>query len=294
LRELKQIRVSANGINFVALEMGDGPLVLCLHGFPDNAYSYRHQMPALADAGYRVVAPFMRGYAPTSPAPDGNYQVAALAYDILGLIDALGGAPAVVIGHDWGAVAAYPAAATAGTEKISKLVALAIPYGPKFLEGVMSSYDQLKRSWYIHFFQGFLADAVVPLDRCAFVRRLWQDWSPGWKFPEETMDSVRDTLSSPGVVEAALAHYRALLDPTHHDPALAEVQGGEHRVPIEVPSMYLHGVDDGCMGIEMAEGMGAMFPRGLRFERIVDAGHFLHQEKPELVNRKILEFLGDD
>src|SRR5271169_1107259 len=104
--------VRASGIDFHLLEMGTGPLVLCLHGFPDTAHSFRYQMPMLADAGYHVVAPFMRGYAPTGAAQDGRYDIGALGEDALALIDALGASDAIIFGHDWGATAAYEAAVT--------------------------------------------------------------------------------------------------------------------------------------------------------------------------------------
>src|SRR5436305_3354541 len=98
--QFKRGVVRANNIEFHTLEIGDGPLVLCLHGFPDTAWSFRHQMPALADAGFRAVAPFMRGYAPTSVPPDGRYDVAALAEDALNPIPALGEKQAALFGHD--------------------------------------------------------------------------------------------------------------------------------------------------------------------------------------------------
>lgn len=288
----KEVRARINGIDFVALEMGEGPLALCLHGFPDNAHTFRHQMPALAEAGYRAVSPFMRGYAPTSVAADGNYQLGALAHDIFGLIDEFGDGSAVVIGHDWGVLSAYCAAAASGTEKISKLVAMSIPYGPKFLESYSIDYDQLKRSWYIHFFQGPLADLVVPLDRCMFAKRLWEDWSPGWEIPEESIESVRDTLSAPGGVEAALGYYRALMDDSRFDPAFAAAQEAMHVTPIQVPTLYLHGDKDGCMGSEFSRGMAESFPGGFHRETLSGVGHFMHQEAPELINGKILDFLG--
>ena len=106
MAEALQTTVQANGLTFHCLEMGEGPLALCLHGFPDHARSFRHQLPALADAGYRAVAPYLRGYAPTDVPPNGPYQAAALAQDTVALIDALGGQCEVLIGHDWGAVAA--------------------------------------------------------------------------------------------------------------------------------------------------------------------------------------------
>src|SRR5580704_17575231 len=113
--------VRASNLNFTVLEMGDGPLVLCLHGFPDTAHSFRHQMPALADAGFHVVAPFMRGYAPSGPAPNERYDVGALGEDAINLIDALGASDAIIFGHDWGAVASYEAAASA-PKRVRKLI----------------------------------------------------------------------------------------------------------------------------------------------------------------------------
>src|SRR5258708_5383113 len=148
--EVKTRVVRASGIDFHLLEMGSGPLVLCLHGFPDTAHSFRHQMPALSDAGYHVVAPFMRGYAPTGPAPDGRYDLGALAEDAINLIDALGEKEAIVFGHDWGAVASYQAAASA-PNRVRKLITAAVPYGTNFFQALATNYAQQKRSWYMYF-----------------------------------------------------------------------------------------------------------------------------------------------
>src|SRR3954469_25253216 len=106
--DLHEGRVRANGLDFAYLEAGEGPLALCLHGFPDSAWTWRHLLPELADAGFRAVAPFMRGYAPTAVPADGRYQTAALGLDACALHEALGGdADAVIVGHDWGAMATY-------------------------------------------------------------------------------------------------------------------------------------------------------------------------------------------
>lgn len=289
--DVKEIRVAANGIDFVAYEQGEGQLALCLHGFPDHARSFRHQMAPLAEAGYRVVVPFMRGYAPTSPAPDGNYQTASLARDAAALIDALGSEKAVVFGHDWGGIAAYGAALIA-PDKIEKLVAAAVPYGPSFITQFLGSYAQLKRSWYMYFFQTPTADGTVANDDFAFIRNLWLDWSPGWEFPEEEMDALRVTFAKPGVLEAALAYYRFMFNPALQDPALADEQNMQQFAPITVPTLYLHGLKDGCIGPELASGMEAVFPAGLKTVMIDGAGHFLHQDRPDLVNRAVLEFLA--
>ena len=230
MRNAREIEVRANGLRFAAYEQGDAkaPLVLCLHGFPDHARSFRHQFEPLVAAGYRVVAPYMRGYAPTERPADANYQTAALGRDVVGLIDALGAERAVVFGHDWGAIAAYSAALLA-PQRLSKLVVATVPYGIAFITRFLSDYEQLKRSWYIYFFQSPIADGTVAADRCEFVRKIWRDWSPTWKLPEDELDAVRDTIAKPGGVEAAIGYYRSMLSGTGVDPALADEQAQAQR-----------------------------------------------------------------
>ncbi|HMU89068.1 MAG TPA: alpha/beta hydrolase [Pseudomonadales bacterium] len=289
MQPFKQGKVTANGLEFTFLEQGEGPLVLCMHGFPDTARSFRHQLPALAQAGYRAVAPFMRGYAPTAAAANGNYQTAALGQDVLALIEALGAQQAVVIGHDWGSTAAS-AAALFAPEKVSKLITLALPYGGMGT-ALLNNWAQQKRSWYIFFFQTALADLAVPLEDFAFIERLWRDWSPGWDFPAEEMRALKQTLAQPGVLAAALGYYRCTMNPERHDPLLAPLQARIGREPIQVPTLNIHGALDGCIGAEFSQNIDALFPAGLTNRVIADGGHFLHQEQPEQVNRLILDFL---
>ena len=291
MSDFKTGTVTANGLHFATLEAGDGPLALCLHGFPDHARSFRHQLPALAAAGYRAVAPYMRGYAPTEIPGDGRYQTAVLAQDAADMIGALGYSSAVVLGHDWGAVAAYGTAILA-PERVSKLVTAAVPHGPGVLDAFITSYDQQRRSWYMFFFQMPFADAAVPHDDFRFLERLWQDWSPGWRYPAEEMEALKATFRGPGVLQAALGYYRCTLNPALQDPALLDTQMRISMAPVEVPTLYFHGARDGCIGAELLQGMEALFPRGLRTEVIADAGHFLHQERPDAVNRILLDFLA--
>ena len=288
---MKTGKVQARGMTFHTLEEGEGPLVLCLHGFPDHARSFRHQLPALAAAGYRAVAPAMRGYAPTGPAPDGYYQTAALAEDAVALIAALGYENAIVIGHDGGALAAY-GAALAAPARVRQLVTAAVPYGAQVAAALMTSYEQQRRSWYMFFFQTPFADVALAHDDYAFLERLWRDWSPGWRFPADEMEALKATFRQPGVASAALGYYRAMFDPSRQDPALAPLQSRMMSDPIPVPGLVLHGADDGCMGAELVAGMEAYFPRGLRIEIVPGTGHFLHQEDPARVNASILDFLA--
>jgi pimeloyl-ACP methyl ester carboxylesterase len=291
MQAFKTGTVQANGIRFSFLEMGEGPLVLCLHGFPDHARSFRHQLPALAAAGYRAVAPYLRGYAPTEVLPNGPYQAAALVRDTVALIDALGPGPAIVFGHDWGAVAAHGAAMIAA-EKVKKLVTAAVPHGPAIFNAFVTSPEQQRRSWYMFFFQMPFAEDAVAYNNFAFLERTWQDWSPGWSYPQEEMDSLKETFGKPGVLQAALGYYRHTLNPAHHVSALESIQNRLFADPIQVPTLYFHGEKDGCIGVELSEGMEGLFPQGLQKAVIPGAGHFVHQEKPDQVNRILLEFLG--
>lgn len=290
MKEFRTGQVRANGLRFAFLEEGDGPLLLCLHGFPDHARSFRYQLPAFAEAGYRAVAPFLRGYAPTEIPADGRYQTAVLAQDTIELIAALGYSSAVVFGHDWGALAAYGAAVLA-PERVEKLVTAAVPHGPAFLQAFMTSYDQLRRSWYMFFFQHPFADVAVPQAEFAFIERLWRDWSPGWQCKPEEMELLKQTFRAPGVLQAALGYYRCALDPGQQAPELSEVQQRLGTAPIEVPSLVLYGARDGCVGVELLEGMEVLFPNGLRKVVIEGAGHFVHQERPDDVNAAVVGFL---
>ena len=272
--DLQQGTVDANGVHFSLLSTGpaDGPLALCLHGFPDTAWTWRFLLPRLAAAGFRAVAPFLRGYAPSAIPEDGRYDSAALADDVNALHEALGrGRPGVVIGHDWGAIATYPALAAA-PERWRAAVTMAVP-PPAALAGGFLTYDQIKRSFYVYFFQLPFAEAIVGADDLAFVARLWEDWSPGYDASFD-VERVREALGSPANLGAALGYYRAMFSPVGGP-------GGGTASP--VPLLYLHGRDDGCIGLSMAEAAGG--------EVIEGAGHFLHLEKPDEVGERVLAFL---
>jgi pimeloyl-ACP methyl ester carboxylesterase len=282
-------RIVAGELEFGYLEAGTGPLALCLHGFPDSAWTWRHLLPALADAGFHAVAPFLRGYAPTEVPADGRYQTAALALDAIHLHDALGGGDdAVIIGHDWGAMATY-IAANAEPERWRRVVAMAVPPAGAVAGGFLT-YAQLKRSWYMFFFQHGLADVVVGMGDLAFIDGLWADWSPGYDASAD-LPHVKDALRDPANLAAALGYYRATLGGVGTDPALDDIQNKGNEVT-QQPTLYLHGRTDGCMGIEVAE-MGAAFltSPGSRMEVVDDAGHFLQLERPDVVNRLIVDFV---
>ncbi len=293
-RSPEPTRISANGIDIAYLEAGpsDGPLALCLHGFPDHAPTWAPLMADLAAAGYHAVAPWMRGYAPTGLAPDGNYEVASLALDAIALADALArDGDAVLIGHDWGAIASYTAAAHR-PDRFRRLVTLAVPHSGA-LGGVLFSPRQLQRSFYIFVFQTPIAELVVPNDDFAFIDYLWSYWSPGYTPDPAFMRALKDTLGSPGSTEAAIGYYRAMLGTTAPNPDLAPIAAAG-SAPMPIPTLYLHGEDDGCMGVELCDRdtLGQLFPEGSEVDTVAAAGHFLHLEQPAVVNRRILDFLA--
>ena len=200
MAEFAKGTIRANGINFSYLEIGEGPLALCFHGFPDHAYSFRHLLPDLAGAGFRAVAPFMRGYAPTEAPNDGRYQAVLMCQDVLSLIDAFGADQAYLIGNDWGS-GAVTGAAVLGPDKVSKLVIIA---SGRVDQDLQMRYQYLKGTWHSYFFQLPFAEQAVAYNDFAFVEEWWRDASPEWDIPASDLESIRETFRKPGVVEAAL------------------------------------------------------------------------------------------
>jgi len=280
--------VSTRGVDFSYLECGNGPLALCLHGFPDSAHTWRYLLPELAAAGFRAVAPFTRGYAPTSIPADGYYQTGALSADANALHEALGAnSDAVIIGHDWGAMTVF-GAAVHEPQRWRSVVGMAVPPGPTVGVAFMNNLAQVKRSWYMFFFQHALSDIVVTANDSAFIDMLWEDWSPGF---DGTADiaHVKDCLRDPANLSAALGYYRATLGDAKHDPALEDIQNATSQVPTQ-PTLYLHGVNDGCMGAEVAESTRLFCPT-VTTHLVEDAGHFLQLEQPVVVNKLIIDWV---
>ena len=256
---LRHGRVHANGIEFGFLEAGSGPLALCLHGFPDSAYTWRHLLPELAGAGFRAVAPFMRGYAPTALAADGCYQLGALVADAVALHEALNGDErAVLIGHDWGAETAYGAAAVA-PERWRRLVTIAI--APAALdERIFGDYQQLKRFFYLFLMKAPRAESVIAADDMAFLDRLWQDWSPGYDAAEDLLNA-KQCLRDPSNLAAAIAYYRAE-EPGLHAVEATDPYAAEHAALLRCPPA------------------DPLSPRGSR--RLVDVELFRRRASPRL------------
>ena len=221
---MEQRTITANGLEFAYLTDGpdDGPLALCLHGFPDTAHTWRYLLPELAAAGFRAVAPFLRGYAPTAGAgrralPDRGAGA--------GRQRAARGArrrrDAVIVGHDWGALATYGAVAHQ-PDRWRRAVTAAVP--PTASIGMsLFTYAQLQRSWYMFFFLSPLAEVALPLDDYSFIDHLWRDWSPGYDGAWDVA-RVKESIGDPERIVAAIGYYRALYDPSLQVPELADEQ----------------------------------------------------------------------
>ena len=293
MESFKSGTVQANDLRFHYLEQGEGPLALCMHGFPDSPFSFRYLLPALADAGYRAVAPFIRGYAPTEVPANGDYHIKTLAADINALHGALGGrGDAVLIAYDWNATAAY-GALPAAPERWRRAVIGNVPPFPLFGE-IAFSYAQIKRSFYFWFFQMAVSEAVVAANDLAFIDGLWNDWSPGYD-PSYDLEKVKECLREPANLHAALGYYRTMLAPDRFGlPETTAELMAILGAPVPQPVLYIHGTTDGCIAVDepTMQRIPAFLGPGSELARIEGAGHFFIVEKPALINDLIVRFLA--
>jgi len=273
--------LDASGIRFHLAEQGDGPLVLLLHGFPECWYSWRHQLPALAGAGFHAVAPDLRGYNLTDKPPSG-YDVDTLVADAERLIRALGADAAHVVGHDWGGIIAWLLAARR-PEVVRSLAIMNAPHPTAFARYARSSPAQLIRSSYMFFFQlPWLPEwALTRAGASTIVSGLRRAAVRHDAFTDADLDIFREAWLRPGVARAAINYYRQLfrngLGRLPHDPVI-------------VPTLVLWGEGDPVLPPAMNDHLGD-WVRDLTYRPIPDCGHWTQQEQPELVNEQLLSWL---
>ncbi len=279
---LRALRIQ--GVRITCYLHGQGPKQLVLlHGFPDDAASWLPLMESLPPDEYTVIAPYLRGYGPSGRAPDRCYSLRALGRDVIGLLDALSIPQAIVVGHDWGALAAY-AAAQLDPTRLQHLVALSVPPPSVFLRNLRRDPVQLKRSLYMLGLQlPALGPAALRHDRFALIEHLWRAWSPGWDFPPERLAKVKTTFGYRHTPHAALRYYRALLlDAALDTPEWRRSLQLAMR-PITCPTLVITGQDDRCIGPAMFERLERALHGPWRLERLPGCGHFPQHEAPDTV-----------
>jgi len=268
-----------NGVRLHWVEQGAGPLVVLLHGFPEFWYSWRRQIPALAEAGFRPVAPDMRGYN-LSEKPKRGYDLRTLTDDILALIRHLREERATVIGHDWGGLIAW-AAAIRHPDAVEKLVVMNAPHPGRFLEEIRRP-RQFLRSMYALFFRiPALPELVLGARRAALSGRMLRRTAvEKAAFSDEDIERYREAISRPGALTAALSYYRSA--------RLADLPA-HYRV--SCPTLLLWGDHDLALGRPLASGLERWVPN-LAVHHF-DCGHWVNQERSAEINRYLLEFLRD-
>lgn len=292
---MKHGRVTANGIDFSYVEEGEGPLALLLHGFPESgAATWRHLIPALAAAGYRAVAPSMRGFAPTALPADGRMLIADLVADANALHEELGGdGDAVIIGHDWGGGTTW-AAAVAAPERWSKVVVSDVP-PLKFFGEYAGTYEGIEALNHFWFFQMDMADQILAADDMAYMFQLMQNkWTgPGYDATEDFL-AARRALGDPERLRAALDLYRQNFGTKIMGTPEWQAEQDALWGPLpQQPTLYLHGTEDKSVVLDQAglDAIGSLLSEGSRTAFIEGAGHLVPAEKPADYNARVLEFL---
>ena len=269
--------IEANGLTFGYHSLGEGPLVLLLHGFPDTAKAWDHVLAPVGAAGFQAVAPYLRGYSPTSiPVDDATTD--DLARDVVALIDAFGAEKAILVGHDWGAAAAYAATALA-PERVSRLVAVALPHPAGFKPG-------LTELWKIRHFALFKRKSAARKfieNDFEGLRDIYRRWSPNWDLGAADLADIKRCLSIPESRNAIFGYYRAL------DAKPSELM----RRRITVPTVAVAGASDGAVSTDWFTAAAGRFESAYRVEEL-PGGHFPHREHPAEFTDLLLDILERD
>jgi pimeloyl-ACP methyl ester carboxylesterase len=278
--------VETNGFRFAVDEAGEGErLALCLHGFPESRFSWRYQLPLLARLGYRAWAPDLRGYGETEPKPQAvsAYLIDRLMDDVAALIDASGAKSVTLIGHDWGAGLAWTFAANR-VRPLERLVIMNVPH-PAVMNAVLRrSFAQLRKSWYMFFFQlPGLPERMMTGNDARAVRRAFHDMAVDkTNFTPEALDRYAADAQRPGAMTGMINWYRAAF-------RLRGKLAGPWDV-IETPTLIVWGEEDAALGLELLDGTDAHV-RDLTVRRLPNVSHWVQQEAPDEVNAILEDWL---
>ncbi len=271
-----------------------GTPVMLLHGWPDDARSWDRMLPMLHAAGLRTIVPFLRGFGPTrfrDASAMRSGQPTALGRDVLQLADALGLGRFAVVGHDWGARAAYVAAWLA-PERVERCAALSIGWGATDPDQPLSM-TQAQNYWYHWLMALPRGEAMLRHDRRAFTRHIWTIWNPGWTVPDSEFMASAASFANPDWVDVVLHYYRSRWGLAPTDPSCTEMEARLAADPtIRVPTLVLHGGSDPCVAPEMSEGKKRFFAAPYRRVLLPGVGHFPQREAPMAVLAELLPFLA--
>ncbi len=285
--DFAEITIETNRLAFPALAAGDGPVVVCWHGFPDHPATFGPLAERLVAAGRRVVAPFLRGHHPATADAMRYADGLTLAADAAAVAAALSADGVDMIGHDIGAgmvarvLAAWP-------HRVRRVVTMAVP-PPATLGAAFDDPEQLKRFFYIWLFQvPEVPEAVLARDR-SLIDYLWATWSPGLTDLGAHRARVHELYGDARLAANALRIYRGNFDAALHDPELAPLAGVTEAVA-SLPMLVLAGVNDGCIPPALFTDAQSGLAAGSRVEILPEAGHFMHLEQPDEVARLALEW----
>jgi pimeloyl-ACP methyl ester carboxylesterase len=278
--------VHANGLDFHVAVAGSGEkLALCLHGFPESCFSWRHQMPLLAQLGYLVWAPDLRGYGGSSrPFGVAAYSLHNLTADVAALIEASGATQTVLIGHDWGALIAWDYAMF-GRVPIAQLIIMNVPH-PALAEKGLRTLRQLAKSWYIFFFQlPVIPEWSLARNDYAAIAQAFRGMAVDKsRFPREVLRVYQDSAAQPGALTAMVNYYRALLRGVRANRRRGTPQ-------IKVPTLMLWGEADAALGKELTYGTDR-YVSDLTLRYLPNVSHWVQQEAPETVNQMLQAWLS--
>ncbi len=287
---MKTVRTSNLEVAYEERGEPSSPPVVLVHGFPDDARTWDRVAETLAGSGYRTVAPYVRGYGETRFLDDSTLrsgQISALGRDLAEFVDSLGLGRFVLVGHDWGARAAY-VFASLHPERVSSLVALAVGYGTNSPDQRLSP-AQTHNYWYQWYFNMEKGRKELESNRRAFCEHLWRVWSPNWDFPDEEFEATARSFDNPDFVGVAIHSYRHRWANAEGDPEYDELEKRLADPPkISVPTTLLMGGADGATLPETSEGKEGFFTKEYERRVLPGVGHFIQREAPEAVVEAVL------
>lgn len=270
-----------NGINIHYVTLGEGPLLLLLHGFPQSWHTWRHQILPLSKH-FKVVAPDLRGYGETDKPPlIEDYKGEILALDIKGLIEALGYQKAHVVGHDWGGSVAWRTAIN-HPDSVDRLVVINSPHPAAFARALKNDSKQRLKSWYMFFFQiPYLPEALIRFNLKNTLKKILKGTSKKGTFTDEDIEIYTKNFEKPGAISAALNYYRAAFRHRPHQT---------HKI-ISAPTLLIWGENDAVLGKGLTYNLEPLFNGPFRIQYIPKCSHWVNEEEPEILNDHLIQFL---